>query len=112
MRPTGAAECAQYAAQRGPIVIRVDALVLNIGVDQVDEGLCVQLETANRVGERDQDRMRALVVVEALAGLVAPAAQASHRDRAVSALVAEVIGEPAERVHPGQVAAQRPRREP
>ena len=53
--------------------------------------------------------MGALVVIEALACLVPPAAETPHRHRAVAALVAEVVGEPAERVDPGQVAAQRSR---
>ena len=36
------------AAQRRPVLVRVDALVLHVGVDQVDEGLRLQPESAAR----------------------------------------------------------------
>ena len=93
-------------AQRRPLLVGVDALVLQVGIDEVDERLSVQLESMHRVGQCDQDRVGALVVLEALTRLVAPATETAHRDRAVTALVAEVIGEPAERVDPREVATQ------
>ncbi len=96
-------------AKRCPILVGIDALVLYVGVDQIDERLRVKPETADSLGEGDKDRVGALIVVEALASLVAPAAETPHRDSAVTALVAEIVGEPAEGVHPGQIAAQRPR---
>jgi hypothetical protein len=53
--------------------------------------------------------MGALIVIEALAGFVTPPSQASHRHRTIAALVAEVVGEPAERIHAGEVTTQRSR---
>src|ERR1019366_6589473 len=96
-------------AQRGPILVGIDALILQIGVDQVDERLRVQPEPSYGVIERNQDRVGALIVVEALARFVAPAAQPSHCNSAVTTLIAEVVRESAERVYRGEVATQRSR---
>ena len=69
------------AAQGRPVLVCVDALVLHVGVDQIDEVLSVLAGNAYGVTQRHQHGMGPLVVLEAFAPRRASGAGVASRPR-------------------------------